>query len=468
MGVGRRVIVVANRLPVQRARGEARGAPAAWQASPGGLVSAVLPIVRARRGAWIGWTGSGESSVRPFRFDRVAIRPVTLGDTDIRDYYHGFCNRTLWPLYHDAIRAPEFQRHWWRRYLEVNGRFARATARAARAGDLVWVHDFHLQLVPAMVRERLRGTRGAGARIGFFLHIPFPPEELFAWMPWRRQVLAGLLGADVVGFQTQADAQNFSRLARRFLDAEGTDTLLRWQGRDVRVGAFPISIDFDEFESIAARAETLEQAREMRRRVGASRRVLLAVDRLDYTKGIEKRLATYASMLERGEASVDRHVLIQVAVPSRDAVPEYVALRDQVEQLVGRINGEHSQPGRVAVHYFRRSLSREQLVVYYRAADVMVVTPLRDGMNLVCKEFVASRGDLDGVLVLSEFAGAARQLRRALLVNPRDDEGTAATIVKALTMSRRDARQRMAIMRMMVRRHDVHEWAAEFLGALAG
>ncbi|CAG0981575.1 trehalose 6-phosphate synthase [Phycisphaerales bacterium] len=455
----RRVIVVANRLPVMRARGESR---TGWEVSPGGLVTALLPIVQSRRGAWVGWSGSAERSIRAFSHEGVPIRPVTMTDAEIRDYYHGFSNRTLWPLYHDAIRTPEFQRHWWRAYVEVNRRFARAAASTARAHDLVWVQDFHLQLVPGMLRE-LRPD----LRIGFFLHIPFPPEELFAWLPWRVEVLRGLIGADVVGFQTFSDAQNFSRLARRFLDLDGTDTELSIGRRKVRVGSFPISIDFQGFESIAERPETIERAREIRRRLGASRKMILSVDRLDYTKGIDLRLKSYEMMLDRGEIDVNRCVMVQVAVPSRESVPDYADMRTLVEQTVGRVNGEHSSPGRVAVHYFRRALGREELVAYYRAADVMMVTPLRDGMNLIAKEFCASRPDLGGVLLLSEFAGAARQLRRALLVNPRDHDGTAQSLREALTMPRDDARQRMAVLRMMVRRHDVHEWAREYLEALA-
>jgi len=294
------------------------------------------------------------------------------------------------------------------------------------------------------------------------MHIPFPPEELFAWLPWREELLRGLTGADLVGFQTFGDAQNFSRLARRFLDLEGTDTQLTVGRRRVRVGSFPISIDFDEFDSQARTPAVKAKAQKIRRDLGG-RKMILCVDRLDYSKGIDLRLRTYEQVLAQGQADAERVVLLQVAVPSREDVPEYARLRTEVERIVGRINGEYSSPGSVAVHYFRRNLTRQDLVAYYLAADVMMVTPLRDGMNLVCKEFCASRPDLGGVLVLSEFAGAARQLRRATLVNPRDEEGTGAALVSALSMKRDEAKQRMAILRMMVRRHDVHEWAREFL-----
>jgi trehalose 6-phosphate synthase len=453
----RRIVVVANRLPVQRSR-----TGTTWDVSPGGLVTALMPVAKSRRGAWVGWTGSTDQGVRPFAHQRLIMRPVTLTDSDLRDYYHGFSNRTIWPLYHDAIRTPEFHRHWWRAYMEVNRRFARAAARTARPGDLVWVHDFHLQLVPAMLRE-LRPD----VRIGFFLHIPFPPEELFAWLPWRTPILQGLLGADLVGMQIQSDARNFSRLAREYGGAEGTDTELVVGKRRVRVGAFPISIDFDEFNSIAESPETVARARQIRRQVGAGRKIILSVDRLDYTKGFDARLRAWETMLENGTVSVRKNVLIQVAVPSRESVPDYASLREQVERDVGRINGEYSQPGQVAVHYFRRTLPRDELVAYYRAADVMLVSPLRDGMNLVCKEFVASRPDLGGVLVLSEFAGAAREMRRALQVNPRDIDGLVHTVNDALTLPRQDSRQRMAILRMVVRRHDVHAWARDFVEVLS-
>jgi len=276
----------------------------------------------------------------------------------------------------------------------------------------------------------------------------------------------GLLGADVVGFQTYAGAQNFSRAARDYTAAEGTDTELVFQGRRVRTGSFPISIDTAWFEKTASSAVTERRAAEIRQRVGAERKMVLCVDRLDYTKGIENRLRAFEELLRRRPGSANRCVLVQVAVPSRESVPDYAETRDRVERLVGRINGEFSSPGRVAVHYFRRNLTREELVAYYRAADIMLVTPLRDGMNLVAKEYVATRIDSSGVLVLSEFAGAAREMRRALMVNPRDLDGMAATFEAALRLPRAEARHRMAILRTVVRRHDVHEWAGQFMGAL--
>lgn len=455
-----RLIVVANRLPVQYV--SRAGRTGTWERSAGGLVTALEPILRRRGGAWIGWNGAAGRAPRPSVQDAVNIRPVSMTQAEVEGFYHGFSNSTIWPLYHHAIRTPTFHRPWWGKYIEVNRRFARAAARAARRGDTVWVHDYQLQLVPMMLRE-LRPD----VRIGFFLHIPFPPEELFAWLPWRQQILRGLLGADLVGFQTYADAQNFSRAARRYGGAEGTDTRLGFGGRSIAVNAFPISIDFADFETSSAKPSVLRAAERIRERIGAHRKIILAVDRLDYTKGIEVRLHAYSELLRRGEISVNSCVLVQIAVPSRDAVQEYAQLRSTVEQTVGRVNGEFGVPGAVAVHYFRRSVPRDELLAFYRAADVMAVTPLRDGMNLVAKEYVACRTDNTGVLVLSEFAGAARELRRALLVNPLDVDGMGAAMVAALKMPRAEMRQRMSILRMVVRRHDVFDWAGQFLEALS-
>jgi len=453
-----KLVVVANRLPGTRV-GE--GAEARWEQSTGGLVTALVPILKGRHGAWIGWTGEAGKSEGDFEHDGMSMRTVSMTEAEVETYYNGFSNRTLWPLYHDAIRAPEFDHSWWWPYVTVNERFAKCAAEAAGPGDTVWVHDYHLQLVPSMLRK-LRPD----LRIGVFMHIPFPPEELFSWLPWRREVLEGLLGADLIGFQIASDARNFSRAARMYTEAEGTDTTLEFGGRRVKVNAYPISIDMEWFESRARDPVVRGEAQTIRKQIGAGRKILLSIDRLDYTKGVDHRLVAYELMLRRKQATIDDCVLVQIAAPSRETIFEYAEQRTKIEQIVGRINGEFSVPGRVAVHYFRRAFTREELMAYYVAADVMVVTPLRDGMNLVAKEYVASRVDGSGVLVLSEFAGAARQLRRSLLVNPRDVEGMAARMGEAMTLETEDARRRMAIMRTMVRRHDVHEWAEGFLEAM--
>jgi trehalose 6-phosphate synthase len=454
-----KLIVVANRLPVRRV---GAGGSARWETSPGGLVSALDPVLEGRGGTWVGWTGAAGRGPRPFESGKLKMIPVALSEKEEHDFYHGMSNRTFWPLYHDAIRTPSFQRHWWEAYVAANRRFAEAAARRARRGDMVWVHDYHLQLVPGMIREMKPNLR-----IGFFLHIPFPPEELFAWLPWRAEILRGLLGADVVGFQTPEAASNFAKLARRFTTAVGSDSTIEYEGRRVRCGAFPISIDYAAFDELARTPRIVRAAEQIRERVGADRQIVLSVDRLDYTKGIDYRLHAYADLLKRQRVSVERTVHVQIAVPSREPVPDYSEIRNKVEQTVGRINGEYAIPGRVAVHYYRRSLGREELVAWYLAADVMLVSPLRDGMNLVAKEYVACRTDNTGVLVLSEFAGAVRELRRAILVNPRDMAGMGDAIIQALRMPRDQAQKSMSLLRSVVRRNDVTAWADGFIGALS-
>lgn len=454
----KKLLIVANRLPMHRA---AKGASSKWEISPGGLVTAMSPILARHGGSWIGWPGVAGSDIKSFDSGGIQIVPVSLTRKEIETYYEGFSNETLWPLYHDAIRAPKFNSAWWKPYVDVNWRFARAAARQAKRGQLVWVHDYHLQLVPRMLRE-LRPD----VRIGFFLHIPFPPEELFAWLPARCDILQGILGSDLVGFQTSADVRAFSRAARRFTSAVGSDTLLRYRGRSVQVGAFPISIDFDSFESEAKKPATIRKALDLRRKVGSTRKLLLSVDRLDYTKGMDGRLLAFEELLRRKVVTVDNCLFMQVAVPSRESVDEYVKMRSHIEAIVGRINGEFSVPGRVAVHYYRRSLQRSELVAYYLAADVMLVTPLRDGMNLVAKEYVSTRSANSGVLVLSEFAGAANELTRALLVNPRDIDGMVRVLDTALHLPSPEVKKRMSSLRSQVRRHDVHAWAEKFFKAL--
>lgn len=445
--------MVANRLPVQRSATTGR-----WTRSAGGLVTAMEPVLRARRGVWVGWAGGSGVAPRPFRHEGLDVRPIRLDAREVAEFYDGMSNRTLWPLYHDAIRTPEFHRHWWHAYNVVNERYARAAVRASRGADLVWVHDYQLQLVPQFVR-----ARRPRQRIGFFNHIPFPPEELFAWLPWRAALLRGILAADVIGFQTAENAQNFARLARRFAGAGGSEGELSYEGRRIRFGAYPISIDSASFAATAAKPAVIAEAKAIRERVDPKRRVILCVDRLDYTKGIDVRLEAYAELLRSRAISVQDTVLVQIAVPTREPVPEYADMRTTVEQAVGRINGDFGEPGRVAVHFLRRSVSRDQLVAYYLAADVMLVTPLRDGMNLVAKEFVASRIDGRGVLVLSEFAGAAKELRKALLVNPRDIDGLGRAVLDALRMPKEEIRRRMLALRAQVRLRDVDRWARTFL-----
>ncbi len=452
---GHELVVVANRLPVER------DASGVLTPSPGGLVTALRSVTDQRRAAWVGWDGSPDAADDGWSFGDTTLRAVALSEHERDDYYGGFSNKTLWPLYHDAVRPPEYRREWWHAYVRVNRRFAAEAAALLAPNGLVWVHDYHLQLVPAMVRE-LRPD----ATIGFFLHIPFPPQELFMQLPWREEMLRGLLGADLVGFQEPGAVRNFTRLASRILDVGATDRELWWSERRLRVGAFPISIDVKAVEETARDEQVVRRSASLRRRLGDPATVLLGVDRLDYTKGIDVRLRAFRELLREGRLRPERSVFVQVATPTREDVPDYLAQKEVVERLVGEINGEFAQVGLPVVHYIHRNLDMRELVALYRAADVMVVTPMRDGMNLVAKEYVASRVEDDGVLVLSEFAGAARELGRALLVNPYDIDGLKDALERAASLNPAEVRSRMTALRRSVARHDVHQWAQGFLDSL--
>lgn len=456
----KRLVVVANRLPVSRTKTQGGSE---WRVSPGGLVSAMTPLLTERDGSWVGWHGVAGEPPEAFEHSGISLQPVGLSKSEVDLYYEGFSNSTLWPLYHDSLRTPVYRRRWWWPYVDVNRRFAEAAAEMARPGDVVWVHDYHLQLVPSMIR-----TLNPEVRIGFFLHIPFPAIELYSRMPWRREIVEGLLGADLIGFQTPLGAQNFIRAARRFANVRGRGTTLEHGGRQVEVQPFPISIDVDRYESLAADPNVQRQARKLCDRVGQERRILLGVDRLDYTKGIDVRLRAVEEVLKRGRHSPNDIVYVQVAVPSRESVGEYVETRSNVEEMVGRINGQFADAGRSVVHYLRRSLPIEELVAYYLAADVMLVTPLRDGMNLVAKEYLAAHTDERGVLVLSEFAGAANELTKAIMVNPFDVDGMASKIEQSLAVAPTQSRRAMRAMRKIVRENDVYNWANKFVGALEG
>jgi trehalose 6-phosphate synthase len=451
------LIVVANRLPVSRI-GE--GADERWEPSPGGLVSAVRPAMTGRRCTWVGWPGD----FRPAdSFDRGGIRyvPVAVDEQEVEDYYEGFSNGTLWPLYHDAIRPPEFRPAWWKTYEAINQRFADVVAEAAGRNAMVWVHDYQLQLVPAMVR-RVRPD----VRIGFFLHISFPPQELFMQLPWRQQIVEGILGADVVGFQVPIAARNFGVLARRLTETQGRTSPLAYRGREVRVEAFPISINATQYEEIGQRPETRRRAEEIRESLGSPKVLLLGVDRLDYTKGITARLSAYKELLEEEKLSVPETVMVQIAVPTRSNVPAYIEQRNEIERLIGELNGDFGRMGAPAVHYLHQTLDIEELVALYLAADVLLVTPYRDGMNLVAKEYVAARPTA-GAIVLSEFAGSALAMSSAFLINPHDLEQMKAAICAALHASPRERERRWRSIRRGVFTWTNDDWADAFLGSLA-
>jgi trehalose 6-phosphate synthase len=454
-------VVVANRLPADRTVNP--DGTVEWRTSPGGLVTAFEPVMRTHRGAWVGWPGTPDDEIEPFTYNGLQLEPVHLSAEDVELYYEGFSNATLWPLYHDVVAPPLYHRDWWDRYVAVNERFAEAAARVSADGGQVWVQDYQLQLVPQMLRQ-LRPD----LRIGFFLHIPFPPTELFQQLPWRSQILQGLLGADLVGFQLPGGAQNFVRLVRqRFSYETRRDRIRTPDGRTVLARSYPIAIDSAAMHELAMSQQTAERAREIRADLGDPKTIFLGVDRLDYTKGLPERIRAFGELVAEGTIDPEDAVFLQVATPSRERVEQYRLLRDDIDRLVGRINGDTGRLGRPPIIYLHNSYPREEMAAMYRAADVMVVTPLRDGMNLVAKEYVACRDGDTGALVLSEFTGAAKELRQAYLVNPHDIDGLKSTMAAAASDSARNKARRMRVMRRHVFEHDIDHWAGQFLDDLS-
>jgi trehalose 6-phosphate synthase/phosphatase len=458
-----RLLIVANRLPITVRTTE--GAVEV-QRSTGGLATGLAGPHEQSGGLWIGWSGAPESlpSEQRTKLDEqlAAMRlvPVPLTDDQVTRYYERFSNGVLWPLFHYLLDQIPLHVSDWDSYVEVNEVFAEVVASQYQPDDLIWVHDYQLLLLPGLLRRRL-----PEARIGFFLHIPFPSEELFRTLPARDKLLEGMLGADLVGFHTPAYLRHF---ATSLVDILGTSLEIdrvQLPGREVRLGVFPMGIDAAAFRTLA-RNPAVEGEVEAIRGDG-SVRILVGVDRLDYTKGIPRRLMAYEQMLRTHPELRERVRLVQVAVPSRTGVEAYQDFRALVDGLVGRINGAFGTPRWVPVHYILRALSEPDLVALYRAADVMLVTPLRDGMNLVAKEFIASRVDGDGVLVLSEFAGASWELPEAVPVNPYDVDGTAEVFYRALSMSPDERRARLAPLRARVETFDVHRWVTSFLEHLA-
>jgi trehalose 6-phosphate synthase/phosphatase len=458
-----RTILVSNRLPIT-----ATVVDGALQVerSVGGLATALSGATQSSRTLWIGWPGptgelgrahAAELERRLHALDCVSVR---LSGQEIREYYEAVSNGVLWPLLHyQAERLPLSPDHW-DTYVAVNQRFADRVADVWRQGDDIWVHDYQLMLLPELLRRRF-----PGARIGFFLHVPFPAADVFRILPWRKQVLEGVLGADVIGFHTQSYADHFQASVRALLAAPAGGGVVRHDGRDVMVKAYPIGIDAPHFEALAGRPFVRAAAREL---TVEGVQLLAGVDRLDYTKGIPRRLLAFRRLLERHPELHGKVRLIQIVVPSREAVRTYREFRTQVEAAIGRINGTFGTANWTPVNYVYRSLDEGDLSALYVAADVMLVTPVRDGMNLVAKEFVASRPELSGVLVLSEFTGAADQLSEAVLVNPYDVDGTAEALHRALMMPRAERRARMQALREHVCGATAAAWASAFLADLSG
>jgi trehalose 6-phosphate synthase/phosphatase len=449
-----RLVVLSNRLPFTVREGR-RGPEV--ERSSGGLVAALAPALARRGGTWIGWAGpaglSAESLPAPEGYRLV---PVQLGAQEVRLYYHGFSNRTLWPLFHSFPTRMQLDRRDWFAYEAVNQRFAHLAAEAAEAAALVWIHDYQLMRVGAHLRRSK-----PDARIAFFLHVPFPPFDLYRILPWDRELLRGLLACDLVGFHSRGYAANFLDCAERLLGlrVDRESGQVEHGERTVSVGAFPLGIDYLETERRAKEAPAAAAER--------GERIVLGVDRLDYTKGIPERIRAFVRLLEQHPEHRERVVLLQIAEPSRGEVPEYQRLKREVDELVGGVNGRFGTPSWTPIRYVNRSAGPEELALLYRDADVALVTPLRDGMNLVAKEYVASQVGDPGVLILSRLAGAAESMREALQVNPYNVDAVAESLHQALTMDAEERSARMRALQLRERRHDVHAWLQSFLAAAA-
>lgn len=457
-----RLLLVSNRLPVTISVKEGR--PVVTP-SVGGLATGLREPHERRGGLWIGWPGvpqPDDDGVRrelEHKLHASRLVPVPMSATEVATFYERISNGVLWPICHDRLDKLPLRVQGWDVYERVNARFADAVAAHYRPGDMVWVHDYQLMRLPALLRERI-----PEARIGYFHHIPFPHPEIFAAVSRRRWLLRGLLGADLIGFHTRRYRGHLVLALRRLLGVEAHDDLAMVQGRRVRLGVFPMGVDSRGF---AERATAPEVQSEVERLRGSGKvRLLVGIDRLDYSKGIPRRMHAVEALLESRPEWHERVRLIQIAVPSRGGVQAYQRFRRQVEALVGRINGTFGTPSWTPIQYVHRGVSDKVLLALYRAADVMLVTPVRDGMNLVAKEFVASRTDNDGVLVLSEFAGAADELTDALLVNPYDVDAMARAVHRALIMPEDERQMRMRAMRTQVMGHHVQRWAASFIEAL--
>ena len=477
-----RLIVVSNRLPlVLNAREDGT-----WDAkgSSGGLISALVPVLRRRGGVWIGWPGTIDATRAEVEPALAAVseaygctfKPVMFTQQEMEGFYFGFSNEVIWPLFHDLFTNCNFQPDYWKAYQTVNRKFATAVAEVARPGDFLWVHDYHLMDLAGELRRM-----GRPVRAGFFLHTPFPPLEIFLRLPWRFEILRNLLEFDPIGFQTLHDRRNFLTCIKVLFNVrvKGTGSVVRVHvpavgaeagpggaipEHSVSVGAFPIGIDFQATANMAMRDEVRAKAAALKADI-RGRQMILGVDRLDYTKGLPNKLQAFRNALHRYPELHHRVNLVQHVVPSRKEIPDYQQLRLELEHLIGQINGEFTESGWVPIHYMFHHLGAEDLAAYYLAADIALITSLKDGMNLVAKEYCAAQVEHTGVLILSEFAGAAAQLQRgALLVNPYDIDGVAAAIQRAFTMPEKERRERMRLLRRTVRNEDVYRWADAFLG----
>lgn len=454
-----KTIIVSNRLPISINKTD-EGLE--YKPSAGGLATGLGSIYKEGENIWLGWPGTffkteeAEESVTK-ELAKESMRPVFLTEKDIEHYYEGYSNSIIWPLFHYFTQYCEFKQEDWDSYKEVNQKFCDAILKYAEDGDFIWVHDYQLMLLPQMLREKL-----PNASIGYFNHIPFPSYEIFRCLPWRESTLRGLLGADMIGFHTYDDMRHFLSAVSRIEGIEHEMGHLRAHDRIITVDALPMGIDYEKYSSAVVSSATQKEAKRFMSSINTER-FILSIDRLDYSKGIPQRLEGYAAFLEKYPEYQKKVSLILLVVPSREHVETYKELKEELELLVGRINGKYSDLGWTPIHYFYRSLPFNQLSALYSLADVAMVTPLRDGMNLVCKEYIASRLDKTGVLILSEMAGAAKELTEAVIINPNDQLEIVEGLKEALTMPEEEQIVRNTEMQKKLKKYDIHHWVDMFM-----
>ena len=465
------LMIVSNRLPISF---ESSGKTLTVKSSSGGLVSALEPFLKKKGGVWVGSAGAEQDKRIPRLLAEESkehahrYELVFLTEEENAKFYEGFSNEILWPLFHDLQTRCNFEPEYWDFYVRVNEKFAETIRRSTRTGELIWIHDYQLMQVAAALRRK-----GVDSQLAFFLHIPFPSPDIFAKLPWRTQILEGLLEHDLIGLQTDRDERNFIACLRAYMPQvrikrRDTMRIIHNGARETILGPFPISVDFADFDSGAKSTEVDKRTAEINEQL-RGKRMVLGVDRLDYTKGITERIKAFASLLEEHPEMRRKVSLIQVAVPSRENIPWYQHLKSEIEQLVSSVNGEYGEPGWVPINYLYRSIPRTEILSLYRAADVALITPLKDGMNLIAKEYCAARVKGDGVLILSEFAGAAMEMQSgAILVNPYDHIAVADAIYRALHMPAAEQRRHMLRLRAQVRRYDLDRWVNQFLSAARG
>jgi len=461
-------ILVSNRLPIKIERIDGK-----WKTMPGtgGLVTALAPVLKNSKGTWIGWPGAPTSKLLKKLLEQNAakigyeLQTIDLSEKEVNGYYRGFSNEAIWPLFHDFLDQCNFETEYWEAYQTVNYKFAAAIATRITDNNFIWVQDYHLLMVGYFLNEM-----GFRDRAAFFLHIPFPPKDIFIKLPWRQEILEALLSFRLVGFQTERDRRNFIHCVKHLIPSAHIShhkryPFIRYDNRVTRIGAFPISIDFKHFNNDAGSSEVADAAWFIHERY-PDQKIILGVDRLDYTKGIPHRLLAFENCLERYPELIEKITLVQIVVPSRTNVTEYQQMKKQIDEMVGRISGRFTRRGWVPIHYIYSTLSRTELLGYYKAAEIALITPLKDGMNLVAKEYCACCVDDTGVLILSEFAGAADRLKSgAILVNPYNLEEVADAIYRAYFTDLDEQKILMSKMRGEIRKHDVFKWVDQFISS---